>query len=41
VPIDGAAGVVAFSHGRVLAMFRLDERDGVIHHLEGFVRSGR
>lgn len=39
VPIEGAAGLVALHHGRVLAVFRLDERNGVIHHLEGFVRS--
>ena len=41
VPIEGGAGVVALQDGRVLAVFRLDERNGVIHHLEGFVRSRR
>ena len=41
VPIEGTAGVVAFDHGRVLAVFRLDERNGVIHHFEGVVRSAR
>jgi RNA polymerase sigma-70 factor (ECF subfamily) len=38
VPVEGTPGVVALEHGRVIAVFRLDERAGTIHHLEGFVR---
>ena len=38
VPVEGAPGVVAVDGGRVMAVFRLDERDGTIHHLRGVVR---
>jgi RNA polymerase sigma-70 factor (ECF subfamily) len=38
VPVDGTPGVVALDHGRVMAVFRLDGRDGIIHHFRGVVR---
>ena len=38
VPVENTPGIVAFDHGRVIAVFRLDEKGGVVHHLRGFVR---
>ena len=38
VPFEESPGIVAVHDGRSVAMFRLDERDGVVHHFHGFVR---
>jgi hypothetical protein len=38
VPVERTPGIVAFEHGRAIAVFRLDVKNGVVHHLRGFVR---
>ena len=37
VGIEGSAGVVAYMHGRVAAVIRLDASNGLIHHIQSFV----
>jgi RNA polymerase sigma-70 factor (ECF subfamily) len=41
VPVENAPGIAAFDHGRVLAVVKLDERDGVVYHLHAVVRLER
>ena len=37
VPLDGHAGAVAVTRGRVRAVLRLEVEDGLVHHIESFV----
>jgi RNA polymerase sigma-70 factor (ECF subfamily) len=39
VPVDGGPGLVAFEGDRVVAVIKVDERAGRVHHLEAFVRN--
>ena len=41
LPVESAPGIAAFDHGSVLAVVKLDEKDGVVHHLHAVVRLGR
>jgi RNA polymerase sigma-70 factor (ECF subfamily) len=41
VPVEAAPGVVVCQDGRVLAAFRLDERNGLVHHIKGLVQLPR
>jgi RNA polymerase sigma-70 factor (ECF subfamily) len=41
VPVERAPGIVVFDHGRVLAVFRLDEHNGAIHHVHAIVLPAR
>jgi hypothetical protein len=38
VPIEDTTGIVAYDHDRVLAVIKLDERDGLVHHIQALVR---
>lgn len=38
LPVERAPGVVAFEDGRVLAVIRMDEKNGLVHHLHALVR---
>ena len=38
VPIEDRIGLVAFENDRVIAVIRLDEADGLVCHIESFVR---
>jgi RNA polymerase sigma-70 factor, ECF subfamily len=41
LPVESASGIAAFDHGRVLAVVKLDAKDGVVHHLHAIVRLER
>ena len=41
LPVESAPGIAAFDHGRVLAVVKLDEKDGVVYHLHAVVRLER
>jgi RNA polymerase sigma-70 factor (ECF subfamily) len=41
LPVETSPGIAAFDHGRVLAVVKLDESDGVVRHLHAVVRLER
>jgi RNA polymerase sigma-70 factor (ECF subfamily) len=41
LPVEREPGIAAFDRGRILAVVKLDEMDGVIHHLHAVVRLER
>jgi RNA polymerase sigma-70 factor, ECF subfamily len=41
VPVEGGPGLVAFEGDRVVAVIKVGERAGRVHHLEAFVRRPR